>query len=126
MEKHRNVENPWNIQSIYELQFFNCPSCTYKDHSKQKLIDHAYEIHPDCVYFLSKINDNSLFDVLCPWNEIFVTKIEIDETDSQVLIEEPLQNEIIPDIKYEALDTIVDPEEETYNNPVSNEDQIPF
>ena len=120
------MENPWNIQSINEIQFYVCPSCSYKDHSKQKLIDHAYKIHPDSVNFLRKINDNSFCDVSCPWNETFITKIEIDETDSQELIEEPLQNEIIPDITYEAFDTIVDPEEETYNNPVSNENQIPF
>ena len=74
------IENPWNIQSIYELQFFICPSCSYKDQSKQKIIDHAYEIHPYSVNFLSKFDDNSLRDILCPWNEL-ISEIKIEEPD---------------------------------------------
>ena len=41
------VENPWNIQSIYELQYFNCPNCIYKNQSKQDFINHAFENHPE-------------------------------------------------------------------------------
>ena len=62
------MENPWSIHSIYDLQYFNCPSCVYKNHSKQQFINHAYEFHPDCVYYLENVDDNSLRDVSCPWN----------------------------------------------------------
>ena len=73
------MENPWNIQSIYELQYFKCPSCeVMKHYSKQELIDHAFEYHPESVLFLSKINDNSLSDVSCPWSRL-VTEIKLEE-----------------------------------------------
>ena len=60
-------DNPWNIQSIYDLQYFNCPSCVFKDNSKQEFIDHVYEIHPDSLEFLLKINDDSLADIIFPY-----------------------------------------------------------
>ena len=82
------MENPWNIQSIYELQYFNCPSCSFKDHSKQELISHAYELHPDCVNYLIKIKDDSLKEVMCPWDEIR-TEVKLEETFSDENIEEP-------------------------------------
>ena len=73
------MENPWNIQSIYELQYFKCPSCeVMKHYSKQELIDHAFEYHPESVLFLSKISDNSLSDVTCPWSSL-VTEIKLEE-----------------------------------------------
>ena len=65
------LENPWNVLSIYELQYFNCPSCIYKNHSKQAFIDHAYETHYDEVIdYLSGIRDGSLSDIICPWNMV--------------------------------------------------------
>ena len=62
------MENPWNIQTIYELQYFNCPSCIFKNHSKQKFINHAYNIHPESIEYLKNIDDKSLVDLLLPWN----------------------------------------------------------
>ena len=58
------TDNPWNIQSIYELQFFGCPSCIYINISKQSFIEHAYEIHPESIAYLSEIKDGSLRDDL--------------------------------------------------------------
>ena len=57
------MENPWNIQSLYDLQHFNCPTCTYKNNQKQEFINHAYEFHPESEYFLKNIKDDSLNDV---------------------------------------------------------------
>ena len=36
-------ENPWNVKSLYDLQFFNCPSpfCIYKNSSKQEFVNHG-------------------------------------------------------------------------------------
>ena len=48
------IENPWDIKSIYDLQYFNCPSCCYKFESKQVFVCHAYDTHPDSVYYLRK------------------------------------------------------------------------
>ena len=38
------MRNPWNVCSIYDLQYFNCPSCVFRISSKQEFINHAYEI----------------------------------------------------------------------------------
>ena len=54
------MENPWSIQSIYEFQYFLCPSCPFKDHSKQEFINHAYEAHPWSVDYLNDIQDGSV------------------------------------------------------------------
>ena len=69
------MDNPWNIKSIYDLQCFSCPSCDFKNDSKQEIITHAYQKHPESIKFLSNIRDNSLSDVTCPWNES-ETKLE--------------------------------------------------
>ena len=67
--KGKPNKNPWDIRSIYELQYFNCPKCFYKDNSKQDFINHAFEMHPEAVGNLNKIVDGSLNDVTYPWNE---------------------------------------------------------
>ena len=72
------MENPWNVQSLKEFQFFNCPSCVFKNHSKQEFINHAYEDHSEFVYNLKNINDDSFVDVICPWNEP-ISQIKIEE-----------------------------------------------
>ena len=66
--------NPWDIQSIYELQYFNCPSCIFKDSSKQDMIYHAFDCHPESIEYLANIEDESLKDVICPWKLIEVKK----------------------------------------------------
>ena len=70
------MHNPWKITSIYDLQYFNCPSCVYKNHSKQEFINHAYEVHPVCVNHLDNVDDNSLGDISCPWNNSDVKTTE--------------------------------------------------
>ena len=74
------MDNPWNINSIYELQFFNCPSCIFKNNSKQEIVNHAYQFHPESIDFLTNINDNSLLDIICPWSEN-LTKIKTEPKD---------------------------------------------
>ena len=66
--------NPWNIQSIYDLQYFNCPSCIYKINSKQEFVSHAYDFHPESEEYLRNIKDGSINDVDLPILE--TTKIE--------------------------------------------------
>ena len=63
------MENPWNIQSLYEFQYFNCPSCDFKNHSKQKLVNHAYKIHPESIEHLKNIKDISITGLVFPWQE---------------------------------------------------------
>ena len=61
------TDNPWDVKSIYELQYFHCPKCVYINHSKQEFIIHASEMHPEARKKLSNIVDGSLDDVYCPW-----------------------------------------------------------
>ena len=60
--------NPWNINSFYDLQYFNCPSCIFKDPSKQEMVYHVYNYHPESIAYFVNIKDDSLIDVICPWN----------------------------------------------------------
>ena len=77
------MENPWNIKSIYEMQYFNCPSCEFKNKSKQLFVNHAFDFHQNHVQLLSNITDNSLKDIICPW-EIEDIKIEDTFTETYV------------------------------------------
>ena len=63
------MENPWNIQSLYEFQYFNCPVCNFKNNCKQKFVNHAYEIHPESTEYLMNIDDESILDIVTPWFE---------------------------------------------------------
>ena len=97
------MENPWNIQSIYDLQYFNCPSCIFKNTSKQEIVNHAYDFHPESIENLMNIDDNSLMDILLPWNidvkkEI---KTEGEYIENPVEFEYPMNIECMPDIKTE-------------------------
>ena len=91
------MENPWNIQSLYEFQYFNCPSCDFKNHSKQKLVNHAYEIHPESIEYLMNLDDKSISDIEFPWNDCKIDMI------SQIKIEEP-DTDHLEEIKEEDLD----------------------
>ena len=66
MPKQKN--DPWNVESLYEFQYFNCPSCEFKHGEKQDFLHHAYKSHPDSINSLSNITDGSLDNVLCPWD----------------------------------------------------------
>ena len=77
-EEPIKIENPWNIQSLFELQFFICPSCEYRDTSKQDFINHASNLHPESIDSLKNIKDGSISDVICPWNPVRTIKMEIE------------------------------------------------
>ena len=66
-EDKMKEEDPWNVESLYDLQYFNCPSCAYKHNSKQEFVNHAYNIHPESSKSLSNIKDGSISDVTIPF-----------------------------------------------------------
>ena len=55
-----DTENPWNVQSLYDLQFFNCPSqfCIYKNNSKEEFLTHAFRNHPESEPYLINFKDD--------------------------------------------------------------------
>ena len=63
------TENPWDIDSIYDFYYFNCPMCLYKHNAKQDFVNHILNIHPESQDYLKKISDGSLSDILTPWDE---------------------------------------------------------
>ena len=121
------MENPWNVNSIFDLQFYNCPSCPFKIQAKQTFIFHAFDRHPESVDYLKSIPDGSLDDLVCPWSTIkeekidpldyynevdTVNKAETEGTDAELSITETtegLENsstieERTSEIKFEAND----------------------
>ena len=73
----------WNYKSLYDFQFFNCPTCIFKDHSKQEFVSHVFENHPEIGKTLKSITDDSIKGVIFPWNSEEETlkkseKIQID------------------------------------------------
>ena len=97
------MENPWNIQSIYDLQYFNCPVCIFKDPSKQDIINHAYDYHPESIEHLMNINDNSLMDISLPWHINVKKEIKTEEEffENPVDFDYPMNIDCIPDIENE-------------------------
>ena len=63
----QQTENVWNVESIYEFYYFNCPSCPYRNEFKQDFVNHSYNSHPESVNYLKKISDGSLNDITSPW-----------------------------------------------------------
>ena len=108
------MEDPWNIQSLFELQYFVCPSCAYKNNSKQEFVYHAFNIHPESIEKLKIISDDSLCDVNCPWNEIEI-KEEMVFEQSDIIVD-TCQNGEILEIKEDC-----DPLDEI-DNKIQNEE----
>ena len=63
------TENPWEIKSLCEFQYFNCPVCHFKTEyfKTQDFVNHAHASHPESTNYLRKINDGSLDDIDFPW-----------------------------------------------------------
>ena len=74
---------PWDVESIYDFQFFNCPVCSFKDKSKQIFVNHATENHFGSRKYLSKIKDGSLEDVFIPSKLKQQIKSELIQEDSE-------------------------------------------
>ena len=76
--KKEEIINPWkNIQSLYDLQFFICPSCPYVNNSKQKFVDHAFIHHPESDQYLRNIVDGSISDIETPIHPLNSNGLEI-------------------------------------------------
>ena len=62
-------ESLWDIRSLYEFQYFNCPACHFKTEyfKTQDFVNHAHASHPESTNYLRKINDGSMDDIDFPW-----------------------------------------------------------
>jgi len=117
MQSSKQSHNPWEIESIYELLYFNCPSCSYKNSSKEKFIYHACEIHPEeSITYLKRISDNSLNDILCPWEDFIKSEPEADD-----IIENEVKNE-----EEHFTDNLIEEELINYDDNYSVKDEYFF
>ena len=112
------IENPWDIKSIYDLQYFNCPSCCYKFESKQVFVCHAYDTHPDSVNYLINLEDGSLDDILCPWDSNDFKSEDYKENDEVI---ENLKVEVIDENEDLVNNHEVSSDHETTNEEIANE-----
>ena len=75
-----NIDNPWSVTSLFEFNYFNCPSCPFfKVVSKQDFVYHAFYTHPESTKDLKKISDGSLNGILLPWEPGEDNKIKIEQ-----------------------------------------------
>ena len=38
--------NPWSVESIEDIRFYNCPECDHKEPIKRDFLKHAIRCHP--------------------------------------------------------------------------------
>ena len=74
-----NTGNLWNVKSIYNFQYFNCPSCSDKYASKQDFVNHTSFIHPESIEYLKEISDGSLSDIFQPWDKDVTINVKYEE-----------------------------------------------
>ena len=70
------LPNPWDVKSLFQFQYFNCPECLFKVHEKQTFVDHAFDSHPESVKFLNILEDESMTGISLPWNNAVDIKVE--------------------------------------------------
>ena len=78
--------NPWDVCSLFEFNYFCCPECEFKtrsysiEQSAQDFVNHASSNHPWAVNFLQQISDGSIDNVILPKeNNSSQIKVEIKQ-----------------------------------------------
>ena len=85
IEEIVGTDNPWNIKSIQDLLYYNCPDCHSKYKFKQDIVKHVVNFHPECLKFLIEIEEFGF--VVVPSNdetienEDFMEDLDDDEVD---------------------------------------------
>ena len=49
------MDNPWNVTSLEEFHFYNCPECDEKYGIKEQFVGHAMIMHPKACEFIPGI-----------------------------------------------------------------------
>ena len=109
--------NPWDVKTVYNFQYFNCPECMFKVKEKQDFINHAFQSHPDSVEYLNSIKDGSLADIAVPWTNCQVlvepisdyiedVKLKIENGDSNDLFNHDEDYDFDPDYEEDSEEDI--------------------
>ena len=51
--------NPWNVTSIEEFHFYNCPECDVKYKDKEQFVGHAVLKHPKAIQYIQSITQEN-------------------------------------------------------------------
>ena len=51
--------NPWNVTSIEEFHFYNCPECNVKYQDKEQFVGHAVLKHPKAIQYIKSITQEN-------------------------------------------------------------------
>ena len=49
------LENPWSATTLEEFQFYCCPECDIRDHSRESFVKHALKKHPLSIKILGSL-----------------------------------------------------------------------
>ena len=62
-----DVNNPWNVASVQDFFFLNCPECTFKSKEETNFQEHAIATHPMCFVFYGHPAQGNLFRGIENW-----------------------------------------------------------
>ena len=117
-----NVTSPWDVESLYEFQYFNCPTCPYKHKSAQDFVDHAFNTHQESKnHFMNISNHDSFSDIWPPWKygsiNNFINHLKNELNENEVIIcEGPVEKSNLIDDPLETNEQAVAKSEEYFDN----------
>ena len=72
-------DNPWQVESIQDFVYLNCPECSFKTKEETHFHDHAVSNHPMCFVLFNQVGNG---------NEIVIQEVEeIEDQKPQYFIE---------------------------------------
>ena len=84
--------NPWNVASVDEFSFFNCPECDFHAKEKKNFQDHATRNHPLSAVLFSK-------EVITFLNELNqLTHLSNDQKCKDLILKHKLPDKITVDV----------------------------
>ena len=90
--------NPWAVDSLNSFNYYCCPECDLKSHSKQAFVNHAFQKHPDRASALYSIKDQTVQGIKFP--------IKQETEHDEVKVESDIKDEI--EINFDTCDQIQD------------------
>ena len=84
--------NPWNVESIDEFSYFNCPECTFHSKEKTYFQDHATRNHPLSSVFFCKGTKVIKFSNHNELNQL--KQLNVDEKCKELVMKHKIPEEI--------------------------------
>ena len=68
------IDNPWNVSSVQEFAFLNCPECSFKTKEEDFFESHAIASHPMCFALFGQ-------------TEVVIEEVSIEDQKQEYIIE---------------------------------------